>query len=265
MTKWVPPGVHEQCYKCSQLSRSPYLQNTGQESLNTPSWLICSLPTILFSKNWRIESLERASQVVLVVKNPQTNAGDLRDKGSILGLGRSPAGGHQPTLVFLHGECYGQKSLVQSIVSQRVRCNWSDLAHMHAHQGYAEGVHLCSVAAASKSLQLCPTLWDPIDGSPPDSPIPGILQARTLEWVAISFSNAWKWKWKWSRSVLFVTPWTAAYQAPPSMGFSRQEYRSGLPFPSPVYALGWPKHDFMNFDVISVFKLLKSFCCEYRA
>ena len=94
MTKWVPPGVHEQCYKCSQLSRSPYLQNTGQESLNTPSWLICSLPTILFSKNWRIESLERASQVVLVVKNPQTNAGDLRDKGSILGLGRSPAGGN---------------------------------------------------------------------------------------------------------------------------------------------------------------------------
>ena len=68
-----------------------------------------------------------------------------------------------------------------------------------------------------------------------------------------------------SRVRLFATPWTAAYQAPPSMGFSRQEYRSGLPFPSPVYALGWPKHDFMNFDVISVFKLLKSFCCEYRA
>ena len=51
-------------------------------------------------------------------------------------------------------------------------------------------------AAAAKSLQSCPTLCDPIDGSPPGSAIPGILQARTLEWVAISFSNAWKWKVK---------------------------------------------------------------------
>ena len=82
-------------------------------------------------------------------------------------------------------------------------------------------------AAAAKLLQLCPTLCDPIDGSPPGSPIPGILQARTLEWVAISFSNAWKWKVK-VKSVscvqLFATPWTAAYQAPTSMGLSRQEY-----------------------------------------
>ena len=51
-------------------------------------------------------------------------------------------------------------------------------------------------AAAAKSFQSCPTLCDPIDGSPPSSPVPGILQARTLEWVAISFSNAWKWKVK---------------------------------------------------------------------
>ena len=88
---------------------------------------------------------------------------------------------------------------------------------------------------AAKSLQSCPTLCDPIDGSPPGSPIPGILQARTLEWVAISFSNAWKWKVKMkslSRVRLFTTPWTAAYQAPPSMGFSRQEYWSGVPSPS---------------------------------
>ena len=87
-----------------------------------------------------------------------------------------------------------------------------------------------------KSLQSCPTLCDPIDGSPPGSP--GILQARTLEWVAISFSNAWKWKVKvksLSRVRLFATPWTAAYQSPPSMGFSRQKYWSGLPLPS----LGW--------------------------
>ena len=56
--------------------------------------------------------------------------------------------------------------------------------------------HVISSAAAAKSLQLCPTLCDPRDGSPPGSPVPGILQARTLEWVAISFSNAWKWKVK---------------------------------------------------------------------
>ena len=92
-------------------------------------------------------------------------------------------------------------------------------------------------AAAAKSLQSCPTLCNPIDGSPPGSAIPGILQARTLEWVAISFSNAWKWKMKvksLSRARLLATPWTEAYQAPPSMGFSRQEYWSGVPLPSPL-------------------------------
>ena len=71
-------------------------------------------------------------------------------------------------------------------------------------------------------------------------PVPGILQARTLEWIAISFSNAWKWKVKvksLSRARLFATPWAAAYQAPPSMGFSRQEYWSGLPLPSPHQSL----------------------------
>ena len=93
-----------------------------------------------------------------------------------------------------------------------------------------------AAAAAAKSLQSCPTLCDPIDGSPPGSPVPEILQARTLEWVAISFSNACKWKVKvksLSRVQLLATPWTAAYQAPPSMGFSRKEYWSGLPLPSP--------------------------------
>ena len=88
----------------------------------------------------------------------------------------------------------------------------------------------------AKSLQWCPTLCDSIDGSPPGSPVPGILQARTLEWVAISFSNAGKWKVKvksLSRARLLVTPLTTAYQAPPSMGFSRQEYWSGVPSPSP--------------------------------
>ena len=99
---------------------------------------------------------------------------------------------------------------------------WLTYVYMHA-------------AATAKSLQLCPTLCDPID-SPPGPTVPGILQARTLEWVAISSSNAWKWKVKvksLSRARLLVTPWTAAYQAPPSMGFSRQEYWSGVPLPSP--------------------------------
>ena len=100
--------------------------------------------------------------------------------------------------------------------------------------------HLTPVAAAAaKSLQSCPTLCDPIDGGPPGSAIPGILQARTLEWVAVAFSIVWKWKVKvksLSHVQLVATPWTAAYQAPPSMGFSRQEYWSGLPLPS---LLGW--------------------------
>ena len=93
-----------------------------------------------------------------------------------------------------------------------------------------------TVAAAAKLLQSCPTLCDPIDGSPPGSPVLGILQARTLEWVASAFSNAWKWKVKvksLSLVWLFATPWTVAHQAPPSMGFSRQQYWSGVPLPSP--------------------------------
>ena len=98
------------------------------------------------------------------------------------------------------------------------------------------------LTVAAKSLQSCPTLCNPIDGSPPGSPIPGILQARTLEWVAISFSNAGKWKRKWSCVRLLATPWTAAHQAPPSMGFSRQEYWSGVPLPSPFKHWSTDKH-----------------------
>ena len=97
------------------------------------------------------------------------------------------------------------------------------------------GLLIASAAAAAKSLQSCPTLCDPLDGSLPGFPVPRILQARTLEWVAISFSNAWKWKVKvksLSRVGPSATPWTAAFQAPPSMGFSRQEYWSGVPLPS---------------------------------
>ena len=101
---------------------------------------------------------------------------------------------------------------------------------------------LCSffllIAAAAASLQSCPTLCDPIDGSLPGSSVPGILQARIQEWVATSISNAWKWKVK-VKSLSCVwplaTPWTVAYQGSPSMGFSRQEYWSGVPWPSPFF------------------------------
>ena len=121
---------------------------------------------------------------------------------------------------------------------------WSNLNLLHwqanslplAPPGKLPAAAAAAAAAAAKSLQSCPTLCDPTDGSPPGSPVPGILQARTLEWVAISLSNAWKWKVEvksLNRVWLLATPWTEAHQAPPSMGFSRQEYWSGVPLPSP--------------------------------
>ena len=102
--------------------------------------------------------------------------------------------------------------------------------------GCMQAVGLLCHAAAAKSLQSYPTLWDPMDCSLLGFSIYGILQARTLEWVAISFSNAWKWKVKvrsLSHVWLLVTPWTAAYQGLPSLEFSRQQYWSEVPLPSP--------------------------------
>ena len=129
--------------------------------------------------------------------------------------------------------------------------------------------NLVNITTAAKSLQSCLTLYDPTDGSPPGSPVPGILQARTLEWVAISFPSAWKWKVKGkslSRVWLFPTPWTAAYQAPPSMGFSRQEYWSGVPLPSPQYNHGTtqftnPTHPASPLqEPIGVFCMIRLWC-----
>ena len=103
----------------------------------------------------------------------------------------------------------------------------------HTNAQHTDMLLLLLLLSRFSRVRLC----DPRDGSPPGSPVPGILQARTLEWVAISFSYAWKWKVKvksLSRVWLLATPWTAAYQAPPSMGFSRQEYWSGLPLLSPI-------------------------------
>ena len=101
-------------------------------------------------------------------------------------------------------------------------------------------IRVYAAAVAAKSLQSCPILCNPFDSSPPGSPIPGILQGKNTGWVAISFSNAWKWKVKvksFSRVRLLATPWTAAHQVPPSMRFSRQEYWSGVPLPSPSKVL----------------------------
>ena len=144
--------------------------------------------------------------------------------------------GHIPKLQFWNLRSEDRSSLLYQI-----------MLTMHTLHTIAAAYYMHTIAAAAaaaKSLQSCLILCDPIDGSPTGSPVPGILQARTLEWVAISFSNAWKWKVKvksLSLVRLFVTPWTAAYQAPPSMGFSRQEYWSGVPLPSPAYYTRQPQ------------------------
>ena len=120
-------------------------------------------------------------------------------------------------------------SVPTNMVSNREHFHWESTGMLSGSQEPQPGT---AAAAAAKSLQSCPTLCDPIDGSPPGSPVP--VQTRTLEWAAISCSNAWKVKVKsLSRVRLLATPWTAAYQAPPPMGFSRQEDWSGLPLPSP--------------------------------
>ena len=147
----------------------------------------------------------------------------------------------------LHFICFSSGCFRQNLNSIRVTLSCPETA----------------AAAAAKLLQSCPTLCNPIDGNLPGSPVPGILQSRTLEWVAISFSNAWKWKVKvksLSRVQLFETPWTAAYQAPASMGFSRQEYWSGVPSPSPLsYFYLWGKYPRRNRSEISLLLPLSLF------
>ena len=131
-----------------------------------------------------------------------------------------------------------------------------------------------AAAAAAKSLQSCLTLCDPIDGSPPGSLVPGILQARILEWVAISFSNAWKWKVKvklLSRVLLFVTPWTAAYQAPPSMEFSGKSTGMGWRYGSVSLSLSrlwsmwldWLVFCDCGFSVFPLMPPLSAYCLTW--
>ena len=157
----------------------------------------------------------------------------------------------QPHTVFVPGKSHGQRSMVGSMSPWSLKKSWMWLKWLNkisssnmlnkalfwgrimADQSELVGTQRTHTA---KSHESCPTLCNPTDSSPPGCPISGILQARTLEWVAVSFSNAWKWKVKvksLSRVRLLATPWTAAYQAPLSMGFSRQEYWSRVPLPSP--------------------------------
>ena len=133
------------------------------------------------------------------------------------------------------------KGLISKMYKQLMKVNKKKKIGRRSKQTFLQRRH---AAAAAKSLQSCPTLCNPINSSPLGSSVPGILQARILEWVAISFSNAWKWKVKvksLSRAQLLATPWTGAYQAPLSIGFSRQDYWSGVPLPSPKKTYRWPK------------------------
>ena len=123
-----------------------------------------------------------------------------------------------------------------------------------------------AAAAAAKSLQSCLTLWDPIDRSPPGSIVPGILQAWTLEWVAVSFSSALKWKVKvklLSCVRLLATPWTAAHQAPPSMGFSRQDTGVGCHwrFTAHPANLGFPRSRAPQACLTAWLPALQECCC----
>ena len=145
-------------------------------------------------------------------------------------------------LGFLRKVRHIKRILAIPLSGRRTLCNKNKGQWTRRREGRKERGRSGAAAAAAKSLQPCATLCNPIDGSPPGSPLPGILQARTLEWVAISFSNAGKWKVKvksLSRVRLLATPWTTAYQATPSMGFSRQEYWSGVPLPSPEVVQGY--------------------------
>ena len=122
------------------------------------------------------------------------------------------------------------------------------------------------ITHAAKSLQSCPTLYDPIDSSQPGPSVPGILQARTLEWVALSFSNAWKWKVKvksLSRVRLLATSWTVAYQAPLSMGFPRQEYWSRVPHGRTLFP--GPNHTYKDTKTLtkSIFYFYGNLLCKW--
>ena len=228
-----------------------------------------------------------AYQVDLVVENLPANAGHLKRHGLDPWVGKmSWRREWWPTLVFLPENPTDREAwwaTVPRFAKSRTRLRWLSTAQHNTDRVKLERMFISfwghrdkqwqrslniykghsvrnQIDYAAKSLQSCPTLCDPIDGSPPGSLVPGILQARTLEWVAISFSSAWKWKVKvksLSRVRPSATPWTAAYQVPPSMGFSRQEYWSGVPLPSPKLTIDKYKFFPLPFTEDSSFYLFR--------
>ena len=158
------------------------------------------------------------SQVVLVVKNPPASVGEGKRCRFIPGSGKFPGGGHgnplQHSCLENPMDWEAWWATVHRVPQSQTGLKWLS---MHVRWRFSLLHPSLPSAAAAKSLQSCPTLCHPIDGSSPGSPVPGTLQARILDWVAISFSNAWKWKVKvksLSHVRLLVTPWTAAYQGP---------------------------------------------------
>ena len=142
-------------------------------------------------------------------------------------------------LIILHFKVGGGRLWELSEGRELRRCEEADKIQLEV-QGQSWNPHAFTYSVKVLVTHLCPVLWDGMDCNWQDSSVHGILQARTLAWVAISFSNAWKWKVKvklLNRVRLLVTPWTAAHQAPPSTGFSRQEYWSGVPLPSLSFAM----------------------------
>ena len=203
-------------------------------STPSPAFIICRLFKDLFIFNWKIIALQcciglcytitwishRCIYVFSLLNLPPTLSHPYR-------LSQSTR------LSSLHHTSNSHWISILHRVMYVFQCYSFNLSHpLFPHHVQKSVLYVCVSTAAAASFQSCLTLCDPTDRSPSGSPIPGVFQARTLEWVAISFSNAWKWKVKVkspSRVQLFVTPWTAAHQAPPSVGFSRQEYWSGVP------------------------------------
>ena len=215
-------------------------QNTGVGSL--------SLLQGIFPTQGSNRSLLHCRRILYQLSH-QGSPTSLRTVAKNMGLGLGPSDFNvQPPRLLTQAQCLWLWTIAKNNSAKKNSVRTHKLQHTRLPCSSLFPRVFANSTAAAKSFQSCPTLCDPIDGSPPGSPIPGVLQARTLEWVVISFFNAWKWKVKvksLSRVRLLANPWAAAHQAPPSMGFSRQEDWSGVPLPSLSQTVGdkwWMTH-----------------------